>query len=148
MGVSRLSSHQQLDERILAVLQEVIASAVLTNERIARSIGLNVVDFQTYGVLVRRGEPMTPGQVAQVTELPSSTTTRVLDRLEERGLVERRPDPSDRRKVWVHALPPDDELAMTAYADIRRQMREVHAGFTAAELETVARYLEAIKHVR
>jgi DNA-binding MarR family transcriptional regulator len=106
------------------------------------------VDFQTYGVLLRNPEPMTPGQVSQVTELPSSTTTRVLDRLEGKGMVQRRLDPADRRKVWVHALPPDEELMTTAYADILRQMDEVHARFSVAELETVARYLDAIKNVR
>ena len=67
--------------------------------RIARSVGLNVVDFQTYGVLLRSAEPMTPGQVSRATELPSSTTTRVLDRLEAKKLVERGRCESDRRQV-------------------------------------------------
>ena len=143
-----MSTRKQLGDRIAVTMQEVIASAVLTNERIARSIGLNVVDFQTYGVLLRNGEPMTPGQVSQVTELPSSTTTRVLDRLEGKGMVERRPDPADRRKVWVHAVPFDEERVTAAYDEILRQMVEVHAGFTVAELQTVLRYLDTIKNVR
>jgi DNA-binding MarR family transcriptional regulator len=129
-------------------MQEVIASAVLTNERIARSVGLNVVDLQTYGVLLRNGEPMTPGQVAQSTELPSSTTTRVLDRLEGKGMVERRPDPADRRKVWVHALPFDDEGVNAAYAEILAQMDLAHADFSVAELQTVLRYLSTVKDIR
>jgi DNA-binding MarR family transcriptional regulator len=143
-----LSTRKQLGEQIALTMQEVIASAVLTNERIARSIGLNVVDFQTYGVLLRNAEPMTPGQVSQATELPSSTTTRVLDRLEAKGMVERRPDPGDRRKTWVHALPFDDERVGAAYADIVRQMEDVHAGYAVAELQTVLRYLNEIKNVR
>ena len=143
-----MSTRKQVGEQLMLVMQEVIASAVLTNERIARSIGLNVVDFQTYGVLLRHAGPMTPSELARSTELPSSTTTRVLDRLEGKGMVERRPDPTDRRKVWVHALPFDEERVMTAYAEILQQMEEVHAGFTVAELQTVLRYLDAIKHVR
>src|SRR3954454_562828 len=95
-----MSTRKQLGEQIALVMQEVIASAVLTNERIARSIGLNVVDFQTYGVLLRHGAPMTPGQLAQATELPSSTTTRVLDRLEAKGLDETPPQPADRPQTW------------------------------------------------
>ena len=146
--MSALSTRKQLGEQIALTMQEVIASAVLTNERIARSIGLNVVDFQTYCVLLRNGEPMTPGQVSHATELPSSTTTRVLDRLEAKGLVERRPDPADRRRVSVHALPFDDARVTAAYGEILRQMDQVHAGFTAAELQTVLRYLYAIKNVR
>jgi DNA-binding MarR family transcriptional regulator len=143
-----VSTRAQLGDRIAVLMQEVIASAVLTNERIARHAGLNVVDFQTYGVLVRQGEPMTPGQLAQVTELPSSTTTRVLDRLEAKGLVKREPDPGDRRKTWVHAVPLENPEIGDAYEAILRQMEEVHAGFTLAELKTVIRYLDAIKGVR
>jgi DNA-binding MarR family transcriptional regulator len=143
-----LSTREQLGQQIALAMQEVISSAVLTNERIARSFGLNVVDFQTYGVLVRRGEPMTPGQIAQATELPSSTTTRVLDRLEAKGMVRREADPGDRRKLWVHALPFENRDVEAAYAEILRQLDHVHAGFTVAELRTVLRYLDAVKDVR
>jgi DNA-binding MarR family transcriptional regulator len=143
-----LSTRKQLDEQIALVMQEVIASAVLTNERIARSIGLNVVDFQTYGVLLRHGAPMTPGQLAQQTELPSSTTTRVLDRLEAKGLVERQRDPDDRRKTWVHAVQFYDASVDAAYDRILRQMGEVHARYSVAELRTVLRYLDDVKGVR
>jgi DNA-binding MarR family transcriptional regulator len=142
-----LSTRKQLGAQLAYVMQEVIASAVLTNERIARTVGLNVVDFQTFGVLLRTG-PMTPGQVAAATELPSSTTTRVLDRLEGKGMVRREADPSDRRKVWVHAIPLDDDRVNAAYAEIVGQLDQAHASFTVAELETVLRYLDTIKNVR
>jgi DNA-binding MarR family transcriptional regulator len=143
-----MSTRAQLGDRIALLMQELIAAAVLTNERIARQIGLNVVDFQTYGVLVREGAPMTPGRLAEVTELPSSTTTRVLDRLEAKGMVRREPDPGDRRKTWVHAVPLGDPEVAAAYETILLQMEEVHAGFTVAELKTVIRYLDAVKGVR
>jgi DNA-binding MarR family transcriptional regulator len=143
-----LSTRKQLGEQISYAMQEVIASAVLTNERIARSVGLNVVDFQTYGVLLRHGEPMTPGQVAQATELPSSTTTRVLDRLESKGMIERRPDPDDRRKLWVQPVQWYDKRVHDAYESIVDQMEEVHAGYSVADLQTVLRYLGDIKDVR
>jgi DNA-binding MarR family transcriptional regulator len=143
-----LSTRKKLGEQISLAIQEVIASAVLTNERIARSVGLNVVDLQTYGVLLRHGEPMTPGQVAQATELPSSTTTRVLDRLESKGMVERTPDPEDRRKLRVQPVQWYDKRVHDAYESIVDQMEEVHAGYSVADLQTVLRYLSDIKEVR
>ena len=33
-------------------MRALIANAVLTNERIARGIGLNVVDLQTFGIIL------------------------------------------------------------------------------------------------
>jgi DNA-binding MarR family transcriptional regulator len=143
-----MSSRARVGEQIAEQMQQVIAAAVLTNERIARTIGLNVVDFQAYGVLLRHGDSMTPSQLAQVTQLPSSTITRVLDRLQAKDLVARRPDPADRRKVWVDTLPLDSAGVTAAYAEILRQMDEVHAGFSVAELQLVLRYLRAITDVR
>jgi DNA-binding MarR family transcriptional regulator len=42
-------------------------------------------------------EPKPMGKIAQLLQCDNSNVTWITDRLEERGLVERRPDPSDRR---------------------------------------------------
>jgi DNA-binding IclR family transcriptional regulator len=97
--------------------------------------------------------PMTAGEVSQQTELPTSTTTRVLDRLEKHGLIERTPDPADRRRVVVRALPGAFAGAGRGgrddpYGDILAGMQRLHEQFTIEELEVVARYLDALKDVR
>lgn len=147
-----MSSKAQLTAQIAELMQLVIASSVMTNERIARGLGLNVVDLQALGFIVRNGAPMTAGEVSQQTELPSSTTTRVLDRLEQHGLIEREHDPADRRRVVVRARTEALQAGRGGegdpYAPIMEGMRRVHEGFTAAELAIVARYLDAIKDVR
>lgn len=148
-----MSSKAEVTGRIIELLQLVIASSVMTNERIARSMGLNVVDLQALGFIARNGAPMTAGEVSRQTELPTSTTTRVLDRLEKQGFIERSTDPHDRRRVVVQVRP--DAVAGAGsggaddpYGGILDGMRRVHEGFTVAELEVVARYLEAVKDVR
>jgi DNA-binding MarR family transcriptional regulator len=132
------------DERISLAMRRVIADAVLTNERIARGIGLNVVDLQTFGIILDTGRPLTAGEISTRTELPTSTTTRVLDRLEKGGFIRRTSDPADRRKVVIEAIPERLAGFENAYADIMEDLRRLHAGFTAGELEVVARYLEAM----
>lgn len=148
-----MSTKAQVTRRIVDLLQLVIASSVMTNERIARAMGLNVVDLQALGFIARNGAPMTAGEVSQQTELPTSTTTRVLDRLEKHGYIERMTDPTDRRRVVVRVRPEaaagvgrggDDD----PYAGILDGMRRVHERFTVDELEVVARYLDAVKDVR
>lgn len=137
-----MSSREEMTSRISDLMQRVIAQSVLTNERIARSIGLNVVDTQTLGIINQSPAPMTAGEVSAATELPTSTTTRVLDRLEEQGLIKRSPDPKDRRKVVITAQPKIYEVMGEAYSKIYGELEALHETFTVEELEVVARYLE------
>ena len=132
------------DERISMAMRRVIANAVLTNERIARGIGLNVVDLQTFGIILDSPRTMTAGEISSRTELPTSTTTRVLDRLEKGGFIRRSSDPGDRRKVVIEPI--TDRLAdfQDAYAPIIENLRRLHEGFDPSELEVIARYLEAM----
>ncbi|WP_448808412.1 MarR family winged helix-turn-helix transcriptional regulator [Agromyces bauzanensis] len=148
-----MSTKAEVTERIVGLIQLVIASSVMTNERIARAMGINVVDLQTLGFIARNGAPMTAGEVSRQTELPTSTTTRVLDRLEKHGYIERMTDPNDRRRVVVRVPREfsdgvgrggDDD----PYAGILAGMQRLHEEFTVEELEVVARYLDAVKDVR
>ena len=54
---------------------------------------------------LRRSDPphhLSPGQLLAQTLVTSGTMTNRLDHLEGRGLVRRRPDPSDARSIRVH----------------------------------------------
>jgi DNA-binding MarR family transcriptional regulator len=133
-----------ITDRIASAMRTVIANAVLTNERIARGVGLNVVDLQTFGIILESGRPVTAGELSSRTELPTSTTTRVIDRLEKIGFVRRTSDPADRRKVVVEAIPERLADFQDAYAPIVEGLRRLHEGFEPAELEIIARYLEAM----
>jgi DNA-binding MarR family transcriptional regulator len=143
-----MSTHEahkdDLTRQISEHLQALIANAILSNDRIARSLGLNLVDLQTFGLIAGSDHPMTPGAVSALTGLPSSSTTRVLDRLEERGYVERLSDPTDRRKVLVRAN--RDRLSDTSalYDQVVEGLRRLHDTLSVADLETVASYLAAM----
>ena len=45
-------------------------------------------------------------ELAEILEVEPITVARLIDRLEERGMVERRADPGDRRVWRLHLLPP------------------------------------------
>ena len=49
-----------------------------------------------------RNGPLTPSELAREVSLSQATVTGILDRLEARGLVERRRDHKDRRRVSIH----------------------------------------------
>ena len=68
-----------------------------------RRFGLNGGEFDVLAALRRSGEPyrLTPTELFRSTMISSAAMTNRLDRLEERGLVERSPDPDDRRGVRI-----------------------------------------------
>ncbi|MCU9847698.1 MarR family transcriptional regulator [Defluviimonas sp. WL0024] len=65
--------------------------------------GLQDGEFDVLAALRRSGAPfeMTPTELYGVTMLSSGGMTARLDRLERSGLVERRPNPADRRGTLV-----------------------------------------------
>jgi DNA-binding MarR family transcriptional regulator len=62
----------------------------------ARDIGVTRPQWQVLSVLVRN-EGINQGGLAEILEVEPITICRMVDRLQEAELVERRPDPADRR---------------------------------------------------
>ncbi len=64
---------------------------------------LTVGEFDVLATLRRSGAPFqqTPTQLFKSIMLSSGAMTNRLDRLEERGLIERMPDPADRRGTLI-----------------------------------------------
>ena len=86
-----------------AAMREFMARAVLFQDAVARSVGLNSSDLQAVGLLLSEG-PATPGELAARTGLThGGAITGLIDRLERVGYVTRTRDPDDGRKVRVVA---------------------------------------------
>jgi DNA-binding MarR family transcriptional regulator len=71
--------------------------------RLAAMCGLNSREFMALSALWRSGPPfaLNPMQLLEEYFVPAATLTRQLDRLAALGLVERKPDPDDRRAILV-----------------------------------------------
>ena len=62
--------------------------------------GLSLTHLAVLGTLDRHG-PMTLGELAAMEKVQPPSMTRTAGSLEERGLVERLPSPTDKRQVLV-----------------------------------------------
>lgn len=80
--------------------------------------------------------PMSLSALAEAVRVDAPYATLIVDSLEERGLVERRPDPGDRRRKLV-ALTPDGKEAAQRVWRIKREPPPGFAGLTAAELDAL-----------
>ncbi len=70
----------------------------------ARSLGISRARWQMLFALSRQ-EGATQTQLADSLDVETITVGRLVDRLEEAGLVERRSDPADRRAWRLHLTP-------------------------------------------
>jgi DNA-binding MarR family transcriptional regulator len=73
------------------------------------------------------------------------TVSGVVDRLVERGLIARRVNPSDRRRVFVGITPAGVEL-LDRFRDLNaRQLRDLLAVLDNADLEQVRGFLSVLE---
>ncbi|MFT3875473.1 MAG: MarR family transcriptional regulator [Propioniciclava sp.] len=108
--------------------------------------GLDGWEFDVLAALRRGGPPyeLSPGQLIQQTLSTSGTMTNRIDRLAARGLVERLPDPRDRRAVRVRLLPEGRDIVVAALADLLAAEKLILAGLSREERATVAGLLRRI----
>jgi DNA-binding MarR family transcriptional regulator len=107
-----------VDVTALGVLGRLFRVAQLADVALARGISdyeLQPGWFDPLAALRRSGRPfeLSPTQLLATTMLSSGGMTKRLDRLEEAGLVVRRPDPADRRGTLV-SLTPKGKAAVDA----------------------------------
>jgi DNA-binding MarR family transcriptional regulator len=107
----------QLDLRVEAIVERIYALSKYlqrSQEQTLAGHGITWGEWRTLGSLRKTGEPYrrSPGALAKVEGLSSGAMTNRLDRLEERGLVRRLPDPSDRRALQVELTEAGLELWM------------------------------------
>lgn len=75
------------------------------NRRLKVGYDLSISAVTVLAIIDGAGEPITPGVIADRAIIAAASTTSVLDTLEKRGLVERRPHPTDRRKLLIALTP-------------------------------------------
>jgi DNA-binding MarR family transcriptional regulator len=90
-----------------------------------------------------RGTPM--AQLGQALDLGAPAISNLIERAQKAGLIERQPDPADGR-AWIIALTKAGHAARKeAVLGARKLNTRLCEGFTDAELEIVARWLEAVR---
>ena len=111
-------------------------------QSVAERLGLAAADIDVLRALAAEG-PMAVGRIGELTTLTTGATTRMVDRLEQAGYVQRVPDPADRRRVIVAPMPEQVPRITAAFDPIDEAAREVLADYAPAALADVLGYLEA-----
>jgi DNA-binding MarR family transcriptional regulator len=116
------------------------------DEQVAKKLKLSRTDMRCLDLIDRLG-PISAGRLAEESGLTTGAVTFILDRLEEAGMVTRRRDTEDRRRVWVEIVPEAQQRLQTLHQPVAEEMREVAQRFKADELATVRDFMRQAKEV-
>jgi len=107
---------------------------------------LETWEFDVLAALRRSGPPyeLSPGRLVDLNQVTSGTMTNRVDRLATRGLVERRPDPDDRRGVLVRLTAAGRRSVDAALADLLDRERELLSALPGPERERLAALLRPL----
>src|SRR5690349_16918583 len=131
---------------VTRLLQLLVAEGQRIGQRFAQRHDAHPTDLEALVRVLQAGSdgvPMTAGELGAELGLTSGTVTALLDRLERAGHVRRERDPSDRRRVLLHYGDNGYRLARDFFMPLGELHRDATSDFTAAEVETVRRYLSA-----
>jgi DNA-binding MarR family transcriptional regulator len=137
--MSRLS-RDEAAQHLTRTIRAYQASTDALDEITARMMGVNRTDSRCWDLIDQHG-PITAGELARRAALTTGAVTGVLDRLESKGIIRRRRDEQDRRKVYAEVTEEARRRAWEMYGPMADKGRRVFEGFTVAEIDRIAQFL-------
>src|SRR6516162_44522 len=103
-------------------------------------------EFDVLSALRRNGAPyeLSPGALLRATLVTSGTMTNRINRLEDKGLVRRRPDPQDKRGVLVTLTSAGQARVDATLAGLLESEQALLAGLPEASRDTLAGLLRVL----
>lgn len=132
-----------MDQIIADYKRTTWAMKCAMSERLVR-LGVSMAQFHIAVTLQRNGV-MTMGRLADLLGVSLSNASGLIDRLEERGYVERTRVPEDRRIVMVRVTNAGTRLIEENDALSDELMRDVLARFSHDELPAIARATAGVR---
>lgn len=135
------SNKTDLKKRALAAVRDYGVHLTLFRNAVSEWAGVNVTDMECLRLLFLKGTA-SPSELAKHTGLTSGATTAMLDRLEKAGLIERRPNPNDRRGTLISAAKSSAEKAASWFESARNAQDKLISSYSEEELEIISDVFE------
>jgi DNA-binding MarR family transcriptional regulator len=131
----------ELKKRALMAVRDYGVNLTHFRNAMSEWAGLNATDMECLRLLFLKGTA-TPTELARHTGLTSGATTAMLDRLEKAGLIERRPNPNDRRGTLVAPEKSSSEKMASWFESARNAQDKLISSYSESELEIIADVFE------
>jgi len=132
--------------RVLSRIGRIARQLDLARRSSFAEHGLEQWEFDVLAALRRAGDPyqLTPSQLLRQTLVTSGTMTNRVDRLVQRGSVERGPDPRDRRGVLVRLTPDGRARVDAAFESLLASEHALLSGLSVQRRHDLAGLLQEL----
>ena len=139
-ALSRPKARAALMQELEHAVRRSCGLGVIFGQTVANRAGISSSDLECLDFLNLEGR-VTAGRLAEVTGLTTGAITGVVDRLEKAGFVRRERDASDRRKVFIAAIPENTAKIGRFYQHMQQAMLEDWETYSDAELRLLLRFM-------
>lgn len=142
-GYAQTAPIIRYDLRILRAMRQMIHYVDLYSKQLASAHRITAPQLVCLLSVVEKG-PTTATAIGREVQLSASTVVGILDRLEEKGLISRERDRTDRRLVSIRATASGEALAQNAPSPLQATLANMLGTLPEGEQATIARSLERI----
>lgn len=136
-----MNTKAEAEIRALTAARDNGIGTILFRNALARKLGLNLTESLCLTVLSIKSRS-TPTELSRFTGMTSGAMTNLLDRLEKRRFIQRKPNPEDRRGVIIELDGHYSESARDLVVGIQKAHKEFISRYTKEELEIISGFLE------
>jgi len=130
-------------KQVIYLIRRLIQAEELYTKELEKKYRVSVPQLSCLLALYENG-PMPPSQVAKHIMVKSSTVTGIIDRLEQKGLVERSRISSDRRVITIGLTESGRMLAQNSPLPIQERIVDGYKDLPSNEREDIIRALKKL----
>ena len=144
LGDKKIMTPQPVKREIAFTIMDVARMLKTYADQRARQFGISRAQWAVL-IRIERSEGLKQSELAELLDLQPISLTRLLDRLADNGLIERRADPNDRRANRLYLKPAAKPL-LARLSELGADMMEtVLEGLDAKSIDRMLKELGTLK---
>ncbi|RDU37157.1 MarR family transcriptional regulator [Neobacillus piezotolerans] len=147
MSTTNETSRKKLVNALNEELRNNSSATILFHQSIANKLGLNPTDHKCLEVILKN-QPITAGELAEITGLTTGTITGVINRLEGAGYAFRDNDPQDKRRVIISVNQDKaKEEIVPLFSSFSGEIYKMLSEYTDQELQLILDFIKSSNRV-
>jgi len=145
-----LSSDKSREDTLTAVLAELNQMSFRDFQGALKrfhSGSLSIIHLNLL-MLLRFNGPLTMSRLAELLDVSVASATGIVDRMEKKGVIERKRSDEDRRVVEVHVSDQGEQVFIAMQAERQAQMARMLSGVSDQDLNALLTGLRAVREAR